>query len=99
FPSISRMRLANSSLLGLLVAAILQTVSSITCFVWTTSTVRRDVKQIVPGRSELACQAVCVNDPSCTAIQITTDGNCVIFGAVTTATFEQCPIPITCQVK
>ncbi|GMR30492.1 hypothetical protein PMAYCL1PPCAC_00687, partial [Pristionchus mayeri] len=55
--------------------------------------------QIVPGRSELACQAVCINDPSCAAIQITADGNCVIFGAVTTATFGQCPVPIACQVK
>ncbi|GMS99180.1 hypothetical protein PENTCL1PPCAC_21355, partial [Pristionchus entomophagus] len=35
----------------------------------------------------------------CSAIQLTTTGNCVIFGAEITATYGQCPAPFTCMLK
>ncbi|GMR62888.1 hypothetical protein PMAYCL1PPCAC_33083, partial [Pristionchus mayeri] len=40
-----------------------------------------------------------VNMIQCTAIQITSTGNCVIFGAEISATFGQCPVPFTCLLR
>ncbi|GMS82035.1 hypothetical protein PENTCL1PPCAC_4210, partial [Pristionchus entomophagus] len=35
----------------------------------------------------------------CSAIQMTTTGNCVIFDAVITAAYGQCPAPFACLLK
>ncbi|GMS81511.1 hypothetical protein PENTCL1PPCAC_3686, partial [Pristionchus entomophagus] len=56
--------------------------------------------QIIPGGlSKPACQVICMDNPQCTAIQLTTTGNCVIFGGIVSATYGQCPAPFTCMLK
>ncbi|GMS81280.1 hypothetical protein PENTCL1PPCAC_3455, partial [Pristionchus entomophagus] len=42
---------------------------------------------------------ICMKDPDCEALQLTTTGNCVILGSVITATYGQCPAPFTCLAK
>ncbi|GMS79231.1 hypothetical protein PENTCL1PPCAC_1406, partial [Pristionchus entomophagus] len=73
---------------------------STVCFVPNTSFDRREALQIIPGGlSLLACQIICTDEPACLAIQLTTTGNCVLFGGVISATFGQCPAPFTCLLK
>ncbi|KAF8376357.1 hypothetical protein PRIPAC_82786 [Pristionchus pacificus] len=89
-----------AALVASLLLSTFSVVASITCFLSSTSLVRRDVIQIIPGRNLITCQAACMNDPACTAIQITSSSrNCVIFGADITLTIGSCPAPFTCMLK
>ncbi|GMS88333.1 hypothetical protein PENTCL1PPCAC_10508, partial [Pristionchus entomophagus] len=71
------------------------------CYISLSSSIRRDVHNVVPGTTLVSCQTLCDADASCQATLLNSAGtHCILLGAeASAAAGNACPAPFTSYVK